>query len=36
MYFSLLTFEDNIDITFPRVKRLLLIYPVSLAIAPSD
>jgi len=36
--FRLLGFfsDDNIDITFPRVNRLLLILPVSFAISPYD
>ena len=31
-----LSVDDNIDMTLPKVKRDLLIYPVSLIISPYD
>lgn len=35
-WFTAFSFEESIEMTFPSVNRLLLIYPVSLAIIPSD
>jgi hypothetical protein len=40
MYFwfkrAAVSLDESIEITLPSVKRLLLIYPVSLTIMPSE